>query len=251
MKKLILLIVSIFATFNILSQDLTLDEIISNFLEANSQNKLLEMVTIKTTGTGNQQGADIKVIVYQKRPDKLRQDLEVQGMNIIVAIEGETGWTINPMAGGSSDPQNLPNETLKRLIWEELHVNPVLNWENPFMNYKEKGKVELLGKQDFDGKSVYIIRFMYENNPNLMVNYFIDTEKFVVLSQRSLRTQMGHTYEYEERYDDYRDIDGILCPFMLKTLINEQVITTITVDSYEFDIPIDDSIFRKPVKNQE
>lgn len=249
MKKLLIILVSILVAGPMWAQDLTLDEIISKNLTAIGQDKLMKTETIKMTGMMSMQGMEFKITQYSKKPDKMRQDMAIQGMNIIVAIEGETGWTISPMTTGTTDPQDLPPEVIKQLL-EESMVEPDVNWDNPFFNWKEKGiNVELVGKEDFDGKPVYNIKFTFENN--LVVNYHIDVERFFVLRQLYTVSEMGQTYDQEIRYSDYRDIDGIICPFNIKILANGQVATTFTVDGCEFGIPIDDSLFKKPVKIEE
>lgn len=247
MKKLLVIILSILAAGQLLAQDLTLDEIISKNLTAIGQDKLMKMETIKMTGKMNQEGMEFQIISYGKAPDMARQELEIQGMTIIIVVEGETGWTINPMTG-AFDPQDLPAEMINSLIEESLE-DPAVNWDNPFYNWKENGiKVVLVGKEDMDGKPVYNLKFTFKNKH--IVNYLIDAERFVVLNQISTKSQMGQTYDQEVRYSDYRDIDGILCPFKMEILINGQVTTVLTMDNCEFDIPIDDSIFKKPVQKE-
>ena len=248
MKKLLVIILTILTAGQLLAQDLTLDEIISRNLSAIGQDKLMEMETIKMTGMMSMQGMEFQIIEYSKKPDKIRQDMEIQGMSIIVAHEGETGWTINPMTTGSTDPQDLPPEMIKELLEESLD-EPVTNWGNPFYNWKENGiNVELAGNEEMDGKSVYHLKFTFKNNH--VANYVIDADRFIVLSQMSTQSKMGQTFDQEVKYSDYRDIDGILCPFKIEIHINGQVAITFTVDSYKFGIPIDDSIFKKPVKTE-
>ena len=245
MKKLLFIILSIVAVGPLLAQDLTLDEIISKNLSAIGQDKLMEIETIKLTGKMSQQGIEFQLIQYQKAPDMLRLEMEVQGMTIIIEFEGETGWTINPMTG-SSDPQDLPEEMVKSL-WKESLEDPVVNWDNPFFKWEENGiKVDLVGKEDMDEQPVYNLKFTFKNNH--IVNYLVDADRFVVLRQMSTKTEQGQTYNEEIRYSDFQDTEGILLPVKTEILINGQIGTVFTMDKCEFNIPIDDSIFKKPVK---
>ncbi len=245
MKKLLFIILSIVAAGQLLAQDLTLDEIISKNLTAIGQDKVMNMQTFKMTGKMSQQGIEFQLIQYQKAPDMLRLEMEVQGMTIIIEFEGETGWTINPMTG-SSDPQDLPEEMVKSL-WKESLEDPVVNWDNPFFKWEENGiKVDLVGKEDMDGQPVYNLKFTFKNNH--IVNYLVDADRFVVLRQMSTKTEQGQTYNEEIRYSDFQDTEGILLPVKTEILINGQIGTVFTMDKCEFNIPIDDSIFKKPVK---
>ncbi len=247
MKKLLVIVLSILAAGHLLAQDLTLDEIISKNLSVIGQDKLMKIQTIKTTGKMTQSGMEFNIIQYQKNPDLARQEIEIQGMRIIVAIEGETGWTIHPMTG-SMDAQDLAPEMIKSLL-EESQSDPVVNWDNPFYIWKEKGiKVELDGKQDLDGTPVYNLKFTY--NSGNIYNFVVDADKFVILKELTTKTEQGQTYEQEVRYSDYTGVDGILFPVKTEILINGQIATTVIIDKCEFDIPIDNSIFKKPVQQE-
>lgn len=245
MKKLLVIALSILATGQLLAQDLTIDEIISKNLSVIGQDKLMKVQTIKTTGKMTQSGMEFNIIQYQKNPDLARQEIEIQGMSIIVAINGETGWTINPMTG-SMDAQDLPPETIKSLL-EESQSDPVVNWDNPFYKWKEKGiKVEHDGKQDLDGTPVYNLKFIF--NSGNIYNFVVDADKFVILKELSTKTEQGQTYEQETRYSDFTEVEGVQFPVKTEVLVNGQVAIVIILDKVEFDVPIDDSIFEKPVQ---
>ena len=249
MKKLLVIVISILAAGQLLAQDLTLDEIISKNLSAIGQDKLMNIQTIKITGKMIQSGMEFQIIQYQKNPDLARQEIEIQGMSIIAVVNGETGWTINPMMTGSSDPQDLSDEMVKSLI-EESQNDPVVNWDNPFYKWKEDEiKVELAGKEEMAGTPVYNLKFTFKNDN--IYNYLVDADRFVVLRQMTTKTEQGQTYDQEGKYSDFTEVDGILYPVKTEILINGQITTTFTMDKCEFDIPIDDSIFKKPAKNED
>jgi outer membrane lipoprotein-sorting protein len=246
MKKLLVLIVGFLAMGQLLAQELTADEIISKVLNAIGQEKFMNIQTVKITGKMIQGGMEFNLTVYQKKPDFNRIDMEIQGMTIIMATDGKTGWTINPMTG-SSDPQDLPEETIKSMK-EGDFSDPELNWDNPFSNWREKGTIaELTGKEEIDGTPVYNLKLTYMNNK--IVSYTVDASKFLVLRLRSTVTEQGMTYDQEVRNSDFRDFEGIIYSGKSEILMNGQVGQTVTINKCEFDVPIDDSVFKKPVKN--
>ncbi|MCX6328266.1 MAG: outer membrane lipoprotein-sorting protein [Bacteroidia bacterium] len=246
MKKLVFIILCMLPVGILVAQDLTVDEIISKNLKAIGQDKLMNIQTIKTTGKATQGGMELLITEIQKSPDKDRQEVEVQGMKMIIAIEGETGWIINPQTG-SSDPQDLSPEQMQSLIKEGLS-DPIVNWDNPFLKWKENGiKIDLIGKEDMNGTPVYNLKFTFKDG--YVVNYYIDAEKFIVLKSKSTETEQGQTYEREIRYSDYTDFDGILNPVKIEVLVNGQVGTVGIMDKCEFNIPVNDSVFKKPAKN--
>lgn len=247
MKKLLILLISIFAIAQVLAQDLSADEIVSKNLKAIGQDKLMNAETIKMTGIMSQQGMEFQIIMYQKKPMKMRQELEIQGMSIIMVLEGENGWTINPLMG-SMDPVDLPPDAIKSLE-HEVRSDPTSSWENPFINWKENGtKIELVGKEDIKGSLTYNLKFTFSDN--YVVNYFVDAASFVVLKTKSSESAQGQIYDREIRFSDYKDIDGVLFPAKIDMYMNGQITQVITLEKCEFNVPVDDSIFEKPVPKE-
>ncbi len=68
---------------------------------------------------------------YHKRPMSFKSEAAFQGMEIITAFDGETGWTINPFIG-NSDPQPMTEEIADRISLQA-------DYDGIFYNYKEKG----------------------------------------------------------------------------------------------------------------
>jgi len=246
MKKLLVtLVFCVFAGF-LFAQNLTVDDIVSKNLQAIGQDKLMKVQTIKLVGKMNQGGMEFLMMEILKSPYLDRMEMEVQGVKIIMSTDGETGWMINPMTG-TSDPQDLPPEMIKSMMTDGER-SPDVNWDNPFLKWKEKGtKIDLIGKEDFNGTPVYNLKLTFADG--VVVYYYVDVSKFLVLKKKSTETEQGQTYEQETIYSDFRDFDGILCPVKTETLINGQVGTVSIVDKYEFNVPVDESIFKKPVKN--
>ena len=45
---------------------------------------------------------------------------------------------------------------------------------------------------------------------------------------------------------DYRDVDGRLVPFSTRQLLNGKVMASIALDKVEFNVPVEESVFRMP-----
>jgi len=246
MKKLLVLIISMFVIGQLLAQDLSPEQIVSNYLKAIGQDKFMNIETMKMTGKMTQQGLEMQVTQYQKKPEKVRQDIEVQGMTVTMVVDGETGWVLNPMMG-STDPQDLNAESIKALE-KEGNNDPTATWDNPFVTWKEDGiKIELAGREDVNGSSAYNLKFTFKEG--YTINYIIDAASFVLLKTKSIQDVQGQTFDREIRFSDYKDFNGILFPGKLEMLVNGQIGQVFTMDKCEFNVLVDDSIFKKPVKN--
>lgn len=244
MKKLLILIIGIFVVGHVMAQEITPDEVVSKHLEAIGQEKLLNTETIKLTGTMGQQGMDIKVIVHQKKPEIMRMEMEVQGMKIIMVVDGEKGWTINPMMG-SMEPQNLPPEAIADLK-KQNRTDPTLSWEHPLDDWKKNGaQIELIGKEEVEGSDAYHLKVIF--NDNAVINYFIDASSFYLLKVVSQESIQGQVVGQEVVCSDFENYEGIVVPKKIAIYMNGQVAQDFIMETCEFDVPIADLIFEKPV----
>ena len=246
MKKLTIILISIFVTAHLMSQDLNADQIVANYLKAVGQEKYNSMETVKITGKVTQQGLEIRVTDYQKKPDKDRAEMEVQGLKVIMTVEGDAGWIINPMMG-INDAQDLDAESIKAMK-KEGNSDPTGDWDSPFINSKEKDiNIELEGMEDVNGSPAYNLKFTFKEG--YFINYIIDAKTFLLLRSKSTQNVQGQTYDSEVRFSDYKEFEGIRLPGKYEVLVNGQVGQVGTLESCEFNIPVDDSLFNKPVKN--
>jgi len=73
-----------------------------------------------------------------KRADKVRVEFIIQGLALVQAYDGKTGWQISPF-GGRKDPELLSQDDLKAWFVDA-------DIDGPLVGYKEKGhKAELVG----------------------------------------------------------------------------------------------------------
>ena len=49
-------------------------------------------------------------------------------------------------------------------------------------------------------------------------------------------------------FSDYRSVDGGMVPFVLKQRQNGTIIATTTLDKVEFNVSIEDGLFKMPAK---
>ena len=49
-------------------------------------------------------------------------------------------------------------------------------------------------------------------------------------------------------FGDFRDVNGVKAPFMIKNMLDGRLISQVTVSKVEFNVPIEDSLFQMPAK---
>lgn len=221
----------------------TVDEIIKKSIDAQGGVERLKAVkSLRITGKIIQQGLEIPITIQQKRPAMVRVDVTFQGKSQIGAYDGETGWKTNPFQG-SSDPEKISGDELKELQEQS-------DMDGQLVDYKAKGHtVELVGKEDMEGTPVYKLRLTLKNGD--IRNLFIDVDSSLLLKVNLKRKTPGGEIEADQYVGNYKKVNGIMTAFSIETKIGGQTINQIVFDKVEMDVPIDDSVFKMPVKPAE
>jgi hypothetical protein len=172
-----------------------------------------------------------------KRPNLMRRDVDLGGQRVVNGFDGSTLW----MAIGNAPPQQVPST-------QNAYSMQDAEFDSVFVDYKEKGqKIELVGKETADGTPVYHLKVTKKNGPPQ--DYYLDADtglerKISVAGRGPDGSQMLNVTEFA----DYRSVDGGMVPFVLKQRQNGTLIATTTVDKVEFNLPIEDALFRMPAK---
>jgi hypothetical protein len=90
--------------------------------------------------------------------------------------------------------------------------------------------------------SSYVLKVMYNGNTE---KYFINKqtnliEKVIIISGTQSPRRGGGSFESFAKYEDYRDINGVMIPFK----VNQNNIVNIKTEKAEVK-PLDDNLFRK------
>lgn len=239
-KRISLWTMSVFILFGILcqpgiSQDAK--DIIDKSIEAQGGRKVLEKV-MDSTYIGDMEmiqfGMSGSVIRYQKEPDKMRMDIEVMGMTITQAYDGETAWMIDPQTGVTQEmPENLTAD-MKR---GALGMDAVLNPEKYGITYSYKGK-ETLEEVDY-----HVIDQTFEDGEKITV--YINAKNY--LPYKSITTSIGPSggeVEEETIMTDYREVEGMMVPFSLIIYQDGQEFVTMTVSEVKINTGLEDSLFK-------
>jgi len=219
----------------------TAEEIVAKNLKAKGGvEKLKAMNSVKITGKISAQGMEFPMTTWARRPNLIRREMTIQDKRVVSAFDGTTVWGINPMMTGSDDPQEMTGP-MAQMTKDDADFDGVL------VDYKEKGhKVELVGTETLDGKKVHHLKITKKNGQ--VQHYYIDAD-----SSLEVRTvgsvQMGPTTtEVTTDLANYQVVDGLSVPFSMKQSANGAVVAEVKIDKVEFNLPIDDTMFKMPAK---
>ncbi len=214
---------------------LTVDDIIARNLATKGGDKWKTIQTQRMTGVATAQGFELQMMVYGKRPNVSRQELtlEIPGqppVTIVTLFDGTTAWTINPMTG-SDVPQQVPAA-------ENATAKVQSDFDGALFDYKAKGyTVELQEKMAVAGKQAHHLKVTRADVPTQ--HYYLDPETFV-----ELKVATEGAVASDTELSDYRAIDGIMVPHVIKISQGGMVQAELRILKVEFNVPLDDALFR-------
>jgi len=218
----------------------TVDDIIAkSFTAVGGVAKLRAIQTIRVTGSFEGGGMQAGFTQVFKRPMKVRGDISIQGMSLVQAYDGKTGWQIFPFSG-KKDAELMTADDLKR-IQEEA------DFDGPLMDYKQKGNtVELIGKEKVEGTDAYHLKITLKNGD--IRNSYIDADSFLPIKTVAKTMIRGTEVELETALGDYKEVNGILFPFSIdqRAVGGQGQGQKITFTKVEINVPVDDSVFKMP-----
>jgi len=222
----------------------TVDEIIAKNIQAHGGiEKLKSVHTVRTSARFSQGSFRAAVLQENKRPEKVREELIIQGMARLRAYDGKTAWQLSPFEG-RRDAELLSQDDMKDLVVDA-------DIDGPLVDYKQKGhKAELVGHDSVEGTDCYKIKLTMKNGDIRI--YYLDTDSFLELKLETQTMIRGAIQESETYYGDYEQVGGIYFPFAVefgrKGNPNR---SQLSVEKLELNLPLDDALFSMPAVKPE
>ncbi len=189
---------------------------------------------VKVRGSIFQGGQEFKVEgeVWIKLPNKLRQTIKFAGGQSTVIYNGAQGWVD---VGGRL--RDLPAQSLAE-IRDSIELDSLLFlWNIARAEYT----FEVVGKAQVDGQETQVLRMT--NDRGKSADFYFDLKRFVPLK---IVTSLGEGKSKEQLLSDYRQVEGFLVPFVLKTLEDKELTDSFEAIEFRVNTGVGDSQFEKP-----
>jgi len=213
----------------------TAEEIVAKNLEAKGGVQLLrDTQSVRVTGTITTQGGKHSTVSMSKRPNMFRHEMTVPDNKIVQGYDGTTPWVANKVMAAQVVPPGPQADAIKQRGGE---------FDSPFLDWQQKGHaIEYKGPVSDGGKDYHRLVFLRKDGPP--TEYYIDPatwlEAKIVVEDPASKSKM------ETRFTDYRGVDGRMVPFVVTNLLNGKQIAQIRFERIEFNVPLDDALFRIP-----
>ncbi len=178
---------------------------------------------------------DLKVVIYQVYPGKMRQNIGTPQGEVSIVFDGKAGYAISAMG-----VQPLPPEmttSLNDAIFRDTVPLLVHLTENDI-------PVQYAGTEEVDGKPAAVL--LVKQPSGEMVKVFISEETHYVVKLAFRETEQGATYDKETMFSDFRDVDGVKFAFRVVQNVNGELYTDNRIKSVKLNTEFEESLFEVP-----
>ncbi len=216
---------------------LGLDDVVSRYRNSRGASAA-EVQTLSAGGTVVIAGFEVPMTVAFARPDSFRIDIDMQGLAMIIAYDGEMAWNVSPMSG-VIEPTALPQETIGALgilsdfLWGRLADSEESGFEASLAGIEQVERDEAyrldITTADGEARSVHLGGEDFR-------------ERRVVFNGSFL----GSTGEIEVTIGDYMDAGGLMVPGRIRIAVEGLVVAELRIQEAEAGAEVDPASFTMP-----
>jgi outer membrane lipoprotein-sorting protein len=212
----------------------TVDEIVAKNIQAKGgAEKLKSVQSMRLTGHLSARGGEAPFTVWSKRPNLARQETTLQGTSMVRGFDGTTAWI---MAGTQAQEVVGP---------EAASTKEQAEFDSPLLDYKAKGnRIEFVGSETRQGATVYHLKLTTKSGQ--VQQYYLDAQTGLERETSVTLDQGGQQMVVVSDLSDFRDVNGLTIPFAIKQSVNGTLLSQLTIEKAEFNVPLDDAIFKMP-----
>ena len=212
-------------------------DILKKMVEAQGGKKVLEKIKDMTSsGTLEliQMGMTGSMTMYKKEPNKVRMDIEVMGMIITQAFDGETAWGVNPQTGSREEMPEQEAEHMKRMA---LGIDAFLYPEKYGVSFAYKGKEKI------EEKDYLVLEQTFSDGHAATI--YIDPKTYLTYKTKSTTmSQMGVEVEQETFEADFKKVNGMTIAYSIIILQDGEEFMKLALTEVTVNSGLEDSLFK-------
>jgi outer membrane lipoprotein-sorting protein len=204
MKRVFFFLAAVFFLFSVQAASQSLNEIIDLQFDAVKQDKFNKLQTIIKKITIKEGSISTPMIIYHKRPNKIRIESGETGNKNITTYNGKTGWSFSKEIGDTA-PQTLTGRALEEIKF-------MADLDGYFFCYRERGHdLELIGTEKVGGKNTFKIRCTKPTGDEALL--YLDAKTYLLTKTIQRLKDEDVVHEKETIIGDYKSVEGIPMPF--------------------------------------
>ena len=217
----------------------TLEDVLSSYYKAiGGVDKWKTLKSTLSEGKGEQSGFQFPVKLLSARPNLTRLDVEVQGMFIIDAFDGEVAWEQMPFDPSKAKPTAKDKEATAEAAKE--------NFEDDLIDYKEKGHtVTLEGTEEMDGAKTHKVHLVRKDGIEKF--FFLDNDTYLPIAIRSFaKTGMMKGKAIDSYMSDFKEVGGMMMPHSIEQKVDSKTVFSIKIEEIKLNVPYEKADFSMP-----
>lgn len=184
------------------------DELVAKNLAARGgAEALAALKSVKFTGKlifpGDFQLTYDETRAHEAKGDATRVNAALQGLTLVQAYDGTSGWRINPFQG-RRDAEKMTEDEARSMADSALIDGVLLSAK------KQGAKVAYLGREDFDGTLGYKLKVSQSDGDEFV--YLLDPDTFLEIKMTETRRLRGAQQVTEYELGDYEKVGGVYFP---------------------------------------
>jgi hypothetical protein len=190
--------------------------------------------------SANAPGRVLPFLLEQKRPDRTRFVIGLEGQRSVRVYDGTSGWNVRPDSKGRPETQPYSEEELRFARGAQVI-------DGPLMDYAAKGAAFTLeGLGQVGERNAYILDVRLPSGGNHRV--WVDTETFLELRHdREIHGAYAKPTSVSVFYRNYRAFEGLQIPLIIETVAaTRQAKNTLVIDRVALNPQLDDRQFAPP-----
>lgn len=215
----------------------TADEIMTKMIKAQGGRKVLASIKDSTYSGSLEMismGLSGSLTMYQKEPNKMRMDIELMGMVITQAFDGEKAWGVNPQTGVAEEmPEQQAADFKRQALGNDSLLHPQkygITWA-------------YMSKEEIEGKEYHVLEQTFEDG--FKATWYIDSEThFPYKTKAMTMNQMGVEVEAETIMSDYKEVEGMMVAHTLSIYQDGEEFMSINLSEVSFNAALEDSLFK-------
>ena len=208
---------------------------------AQNQGKLAHTSRTQPNATPDKADKEVQLpFVYEmKRPRKSRMEIEFAGKTAVQVYDGQNGWKVRPY---------LNRNDVEAFTAEEAKAeSSKADLDGYLVDYAAKGtKVELAGMEKVEGKDAYKLKVTPKSGDAQYV--WVDAQSFLdVKISGTPRRMDGKMHNVAIYQRDFRNVQGLMVPFVLETAVEGYRDThKVVIETVAVNPKLEDALFTKP-----
>ena len=212
-------------------------DILKKMVEAQGGKEVFEKIEDMTSSGALeliQMGMTGSLTMYKKEPDKVRMDIEVMGMIITQAYDGETAWGVNPQTGRKEEMPEQQAEYMKR---NALGADAFIYPEKYGIAFAYKGKEKI------EEKEYLVLEQTFSDG--YKATLYIDPKTYLTYKSKSTTmNQMGVEVEQETFQSDFKKVNGMTIAYSIIVFHDSEEYMKLTLTEVTFNSGLKDSLFK-------